>query len=205
MLVFTTNHQSHYILNDFFVLESPRKVTVNISSSTDCLDSFRWPVLISFIAFVYICRQWPLDISACVTQAGQALIVQRTLTNALATPARMVEAALMVSTVTPVSAPVPGQDHSARLPSKVHQGLASSVETNARLQLVNACSMWSVYFLRIKLWEGEKTTTTLSWRTAGPDPKSLGVNISLQLFYVNPLECNNGVAGLLTLTGPQAS
>lgn len=35
----------------------------------------------------------------------------------------MVEAALMVSTVTPVSAPVPGQDHSARLPSKLVEGI----------------------------------------------------------------------------------
>lgn len=52
-------------------------------------------------------------------RAGQALIVQRTLMNVSATRVRMGGPALMGSMATPVSAPAPGQDHSARLPSKV--------------------------------------------------------------------------------------
>lgn len=52
-------------------------------------------------------------------RAGQALIVQRTLMNVSATRARMGGAAPMGSMATPASAPAPGQDHSARLPSKV--------------------------------------------------------------------------------------
>lgn len=106
----------------YFVLISPHKVSVNVSVSTNCIDSSMRSMIIKFIAFVYTCRQQSLDISACAMQAGQALIVQKTLMNALATHARMGETALMGSTATPVSAPVLGQDHSARLPSKVCPG-----------------------------------------------------------------------------------
>lgn len=74
-------------------------------------------------------------------RAGQALIVQRTLTNALATHARMGGAALMGSTATPASAPAPGQDHSARLPSKVRPGPPPQEKWATRLQRVDACSI----------------------------------------------------------------
>lgn len=76
-------------------------------------------MLSNFLAFVYTCRQQSLDISACVMRAGQALIVQRILMNALATHARTGEAARTGSMATPASAPAPGRDLSARLPSKV--------------------------------------------------------------------------------------
>lgn len=71
-------------------------------------------------------------------QAGQALIVRRTLMNALATHARMGEAAPTGSTATPASAPVPGQDLSARLPSKVRPGPPPQEKWATRLQRVDA-------------------------------------------------------------------
>lgn len=95
-------------------------------------------MLIEFIAFAYTCRQQSLDISACVMRAGQALTVRRTLMSALATHARMGGAAPMGSTVTPVSAPAPGQDHSARLPSKVWPGPPPPQKWATRLQQVDA-------------------------------------------------------------------
>lgn len=75
--------------------------------------------MLTVYLFICTCRQRSLAISACVMQAGQALIVQRTLMNVSATHVRMGGAAPMGSMATPASAPVPGQDHSARLPSKV--------------------------------------------------------------------------------------
>lgn len=52
-------------------------------------------------------------------------------------------------------------------------------------------------FMNKDMRGGKKTNKQpLSWWTISSDPKSPGVNFSLQLFYVNPSECN-GVAGLL--------
>lgn len=95
-------------------------------------------MLIKFIAFACTYRQRCLDISACVMWAGQALIVRRTLMNALATHARMGGPAPMGSVATPASAPVPGQDHSARLPSKVHPGSPPQEKGATRLQRADA-------------------------------------------------------------------
>lgn len=81
-------------------------------------------------------------------RAGQALIVQRTLMNVSATRARMGAPALMGSMATPVSAPAAGQDHSARLPSKVQPELLPllpswemGLQASARRCLVHGMNM----------------------------------------------------------------
>lgn len=70
--------------------------------------------------------------------AGQALTVQKTLTNVLATHARMGGPAPMRSMATPASARVPGQDHSARLPNKVQPELPPQEKWVTGLQRVDA-------------------------------------------------------------------
>lgn len=96
------------------------KTNANMNNFINYINYFSC-LIVHCVSFhlVYAYRLHSLDISVCVIWDGQALIVQKTSMNVLATLVRTVGAAQMELMVTPVNAQILGLDLNVRFPGRV--------------------------------------------------------------------------------------